>query len=85
MIEFENLHKTPVSNLGEFKLLDQLLSVNKTKNESTLLGPGDDAAVIDAGNHVKILTTDMLVEGVHFDLVYIPLKHLGYKAVVANI
>lgn len=85
MIEFENVNKTPISELGEFKLIDHLLSSNKISNSSTLFGPGDDAAVIDAGNHVKVVTTDLLAEGVHFDMIYTPLKHLGYKSVVVNL
>jgi len=85
MIEFENVEKTPIEKLGEFGLLDRLLSANEIRNSSTLYGPGDDAAIVDAGDHVKVITTDLLVEGVHFDMVYTPLKHLGYKSVVVNL
>jgi thiamine-monophosphate kinase len=85
MIEFENVEKTPIEKLGEFGLIDRLLSANEIRNNSTLYGPGDDAAIVDAGDHVKVITTDLLVEGVHFDMVYTPLKHLGYKSVVVNL
>jgi len=74
-----------IEELGEFALIDHLTDDLKTRVESTVKGVGDDAAVIDLGNEYQVLTTDMLVEGVHFDLMYTPLKHLGYKAVVVNL
>lgn len=77
--------RTEISSLGEFGLIDHLTRNNETKQSSTLLGVGDDAAVIDQFGRQTVITTDMLVEGVHFDLMYTPLKHLGYKAVVANL
>lgn len=76
---------TPVSEIGEFGLIDRLTAGFTSSNPSTLKGIGDDAAVIASGDKVMIVTTDMLLEGVHFDLVYSPLKHLGYKAVVVNL
>ncbi|MBN1131909.1 MAG: thiamine-phosphate kinase, partial [Bacteroidales bacterium] len=76
---------TPVQQLGEFGLIDRLTSGFKMKQESTLLGVGDDAAVIRYGEVCQVVTTDLLVEGIHFDLVYTPLRHLGYKAVVVNL
>jgi thiamine-monophosphate kinase len=74
-----------IEELGEFGLIEQLTSGFSNKQESTQLGVGDDAAVIDHGAYVQVVTTDLLLEGVHFDLVYTPLKHLGYKAVVVNL
>jgi thiamine-monophosphate kinase len=83
---FENSARTEISALGEFGLIDHLMEHNALKNESSLLGVGDDAAVIDTMNGMKIVTTtDMLLEGIHFDLAYTPLKHLGYKAVIVNL
>ena len=76
---------TPISSFGEFKLIDRLTNDVKTFNPSTLLGIGDDCAVIKSDKCLKLISTDMLVEGVHFDLAYTPLKHLGYKAITVNI
>jgi len=76
---------TPLSSLGEFGLIDRLTRDIKIHHSQTLKGVGDDAAVIEAGNEVILFSTDMLVEGIHFDMTYIPLKHLGYKAAVVNI
>ncbi|MDD2963958.1 MAG: thiamine-phosphate kinase [Bacteroidales bacterium] len=76
--------RTELSDLGEFGLIDYLTRDITPRNASTLKGIGDDAAVIDAGNDVVLVTTDQLNEGVHFDLSYTPLKHLGYKAAVVN-
>ena len=74
-----------IEELGEFGLIEHLTSGIKSKQESTQIGIGDDAAVIDHGSYYQVVTTDLLLEGVHFDLVYSPLKHLGYKAVVVNL
>lgn len=76
---------TKLSDLGEFGLIDRLTSGIEIKNSSTVKGIGDDAAVLDYGNKQMVITTDLLVEGVHFDLVYTPLKHLGYKAIAVNV
>jgi len=76
---------TPLSELGEFGLIDRLTQDVKLYHKETLKGVGDDAAVIDVGKKVILLSTDLLVEGIHFDMVYTPLMHLGYKAVVVNI
>lgn len=76
---------TPLSELGEFGLIDHLTSDIKLYHKETIRGVGDDAAVIAAGDKVFLLSTDLLVEGIHFDLVYTPLKHLGYKSAVVNI
>jgi len=76
---------TSISEFGEFGLIDHLTNNIKLKNKSTIKGVGDDAAVIDVGSKYQLISTDLLVEGVHFDLSYCPLKHLGYKAVVVNI
>ncbi len=74
-----------LKNLGEFGLIDHLTKDIKIKNSSTITGVGDDAAVLDYNNKQTVVTTDLLLQGIHFDLVYTPLKHLGYKAVVVNI
>jgi thiamine-monophosphate kinase len=77
--------RTELEELGEFGLIDYLTKDIETKNPKTVKGIGDDCAVIDSGNKYTLISTDMLVEGVHFDLMYAPLKHLGYKAVVVNL
>lgn len=77
--------RTEISSLGEFGLINHLTLDNETKQAGTFLSVGDDAAVIDHFGKQTVITTDMLVEGVHFDLMYTPLKHLGYKAVVVNL
>jgi thiamine-monophosphate kinase len=74
-----------IEEMGEFGLIDHLTRGFTSKQDSTWQGVGDDAAVIDHGSYVQVLSTDLLLEGVHFDLVYTPLKHLGYKAVVSNL
>ncbi len=75
---------TPINTIGEFKLIDTITEGFETLNSSTVKGVGDDAAVVKTNLH-QVLTTDMLVESIHFDLVYTPLKHLGYKAVISNL
>ncbi|MEY2963568.1 MAG: hypothetical protein RL754_829 [Bacteroidota bacterium] len=85
MFESKNLQRTPISSLGEFGLIDHLTNNVEIKNANTILGIGDDAALIDMGTHYQAISTDMLLEGVHFDLSYMPLKHLGYKSVVVNL
>ncbi|MBI3139595.1 MAG: thiamine-phosphate kinase [Sphingobacteriales bacterium] len=77
--------RTEISSLGEFGLIEQLTRNIELQNASSVLGVGDDAAVIDHFGKQTVLTTDLLVEGVHFDLIYTPLKHLGYKSVVVNL
>ena len=74
-----------IEELGEFGLIDHLTSGFSNHQESTKVGVGDDAAVIDHGAYEQVVTTDLLLEGVHFDLVYTPLRHLVYKAVVVNL
>ncbi len=76
---------TPLSSLGEFGLIDHLTKDIKCNHNNTIKGIGDDAAVLDYGDNYLVITTDLLAEGVHFNLVYTPLKHLGYKAVVVNL
>ena len=76
---------TEIASLGEFGLIDRLTSRLKRRNPSTLMGAGDDAAIIDLGEEVLLLTTDMLTEGIDFDLSYFPLKHLGYKSIVRGV
>lgn len=81
----ENSSKTDLATLGEFGLIDHLTKHFEIVNESTIKGVGDDAAVIEYSGKQTLVSTDMLVEGVHFDLSYVPLKHLGYKAVTVNL
>jgi thiamine-monophosphate kinase len=77
--------RTEISELGEFGLIDKLAKSVTLKNASTLKGIGDDAAVLDAGGQVTVVSTDLLIEGIHFDLSYTPLPHLGFKAVAVNV
>ncbi|MBS1583155.1 MAG: thiamine-phosphate kinase [Bacteroidetes bacterium] len=77
--------RTELSTLGEFGLIDRLARRIELADPSSLQGIGDDAAVIDPQGLIQVVTTDMLVERVHFDLAYMPLKHLGYKAIVVNL
>lgn len=79
------MERTEISKLGEFGLIDHLTKEIKITNASTLMGVGDDAAVLDYKDKQVLVTTDMLMEGVHFDLTYVPLKHLGYKSAMVNI
>ncbi len=74
-----------ISDLGEFGLIDRIASNFSLKNRSSIKGIGDDAAVIDAGEDYLVVSTDLLVEGIHFDLAYTPLHHLGYKAIAVNV
>ena len=76
--------ETEISQLGEFGLIDHLTKDAPSKNESTIKAVGDDAAVLRYGDKETLVTTDLLLEGIHFDLTYCPLKHLGYKAAVVN-
>ncbi|RYY24547.1 MAG: thiamine-phosphate kinase [Chitinophagaceae bacterium] len=78
-------NRTEVASLGEFGLIKYLTQNIEIQNASTVLGVGDDAAVIDHFGKQTVITTDMLVEGIHFDLMYTPLKHLGYKSVIVNL
>src|SRR6201746_1792257 len=77
--------RTEISSLGEFGLIQHLTKNIELHNASSILGVGDDAAVIDHFGKQTVITTDLLLEGVHFDLTYTPLKHLGYKAVIVNL
>ena len=85
MIEDKNQQRTPLSELGEFGLIDHLTKNFKVTQKSTIKSIGDDAAILNFGNKNVVVSTDLLVEGVHFDLSYTPLKHLGYKAVIVNL
>jgi thiamine-monophosphate kinase len=81
-----DIKRTEIDKLGEFGLIDHLTSSISLVNANSIKGIGDDAAVIDIGNgNVSLISTDMLIEGVHFDLTYLPLKYLGYKAVAVNV
>lgn len=77
--------RTEISSLGEFGLIDHLTNNNETRNASTILSVGDDGAVIDHFGRQTVISTDMLLEGIHFDLSYTPMRHLGYKSVVVNL
>ncbi|WBX73919.1 thiamine-phosphate kinase [Tenacibaculum pacificus] len=85
MLEDKNQERTSLAELGEFGLINHLTEHFKLYSSSTTKGIGDDAAVISASEKERLITTDLLVEGVHFDLSYMPLKHLGYKAVMVNL
>jgi thiamine-monophosphate kinase len=85
MSEEHKTDRTDISTLGEFGLIDRIASQFTIRRSETLTGIGDDAAVLDYGKDRIIVTTDLLVEGIHFDLMYYPLKHLGYKAAVVNL
>jgi thiamine-monophosphate kinase len=79
------MERTELNTLGEFGLIDRIKSKFTNKNAETIKGIGDDAAVIDIGDKYMLVTTDILLEGIHFDLSYTPLRHLGYKAVAVNL
>ncbi|MUU79837.1 thiamine-phosphate kinase [Winogradskyella endarachnes] len=85
MIEDKNPQRTPLSELGEFKLIEHLTEHFKVTQKSTIKAIGDDAAVLNFGKKQVVVSTDLLIEGVHFDLSYAPLKHLGYKAIIVNL
>ena len=78
------MERTELNTLGEFGLIDRIKSKFTNKNAETIKGIGDDAAVIDIGDKYMLVTTDILLEGIHFDLSYTPLRHLGYKAVAVT-
>lgn len=81
----DQTNRTELSELGEFGLIDLLTRNIKLKNKSSITGIGDDCAVVKHGPKETLITKDLLIEGVHFDMTYMPLKHLGYKAAVVNI
>ena len=85
MIEDKNPQRTSLEQLGEFGLINHLTKNFKIEQKSTIKGIGDDAAVLDFKSKQIVVTTDLLVEHIHFDLSYVPLKHLGYKAVIVNL
>ena len=85
MLEDKNPSKTELRDLGEFSLIDYLTKDFKLKNDSSLLGVGDDSAIVKHGKNPSLISTDLLIEGIHFDLSYMPLKHLGYKAIIVNL
>ena len=85
MLEDKNIPKTPIATLGEFALIETLTKSFEIKDSSTQFGIGDDAAVIQHDKDETLISTDLLIEGIHFDLSYMPLKHLGYKAVTTNV
>ncbi len=85
MAENQNKKRTNVNTLGEFGLINHLTRNFALNNVSSIKGVGDDAAVLNAGEEVLLVSTDMLVEGIHFDMAYTPLKHLGYKSIIVNL
>ena len=82
---FENKGRTEIEQLGEFGLIEHLTKSIKIQNKTSVKGIGDDAAVLNFANKKTLVSTDLLLEGIHFDLAYTPLKHLGYKAVQVNL
>ena len=80
----QETNRTEISTLGEFGLIKHLTENIKLQNPETKYGVGDDAAVLEFNNQQTLVTTDLLMEGVHFDLIYTPMKHLGYKAAIVN-
>jgi thiamine-monophosphate kinase len=85
MLENKEPSRTSLSDFGEFKLIEHLTKQVKIHNKSTIKGIGDDCAILEYKDKQTLVTTDLLIEGVHFDLGYVPLKHLGYKAVMVNL
>src|SRR6476660_9839037 len=85
MFDDKTPQRTSISTLGEFGLIDHLTKRFEITQPSTLKSIGDDAAVLDFKDKKVVVSTDLLIEGVHFDLAYMPLKHLGYKSVVVNV
>jgi thiamine-monophosphate kinase len=78
-------NRTPIGTFGKFGLISHITEKAVLQNESTVSGPGDDSAIIDSGGNLTLVSTDLLLEGIHFNLIYTPLKHLGYKAVIRAI
>ncbi len=85
MLEDKNQNRTSLAKLGEFGLIEHITKYFNVKNDTTIKAIGDDSAVLDASEKQTVITTDLLIEGVHFDLSYMPLKHLGYKAIMVNL
>ncbi len=85
MLEDKEQEKTSLEKLGEFGLIEHLTKDFKIKQESTIKAIGDDAAVLDFQNKKTVISPDLLIEGVHFDLAYMPFKHLGYKSIMVNL
>ena len=85
MLEDKNQSKTSLNQLGEFGLINHITKHFKSSHKTTVKAVGDDSAVLESSEKQTLITTDLLIEGVHFDLSYMPLKHLGYKAVVVNL
>ncbi len=79
------MSKTSIETLGEFGLIKHLTKDIESLNESTVYGIGDDAAILDYGEKESLVTSDLLVDGIHFNLIYTPLKHLGYKSIIVNL
>lgn len=84
-MDYSDNKQTPISDLGKFGLIEKITKRSKTLKKSTVIGVGDDAAVIDSESLLTLVSTDLLLEGIHFNLIYSPLKHLGYKSVIRAI
>ena len=84
MLDDKNQTKTSLSELGEFGLIEHIIKHTILSHQSTVKGVGDDSAVLGSSDKQTLITTDLLVEGVHFDLSYMPLKHLGYKSLITS-
>jgi thiamine-monophosphate kinase len=82
---FEEKEKTSIERLGEFKLIDHLTSTFENKHKETILGVGDDAAIVKLGDSTQLITTDIFIENIHFDMMYSPLVHIGYKCITASL
>lgn len=85
MFEEKNIQRTPISEIGEFGIIDRISTSVELKQPTTKLGIGDDCAIIDFAEKKMVISTDMLTEGVHFNLGYVPLKHLGYKSIASSV
>ena len=85
MFQDKEIPKTPLEEIGEFGLIHRIHQAVQIKNDSTQKGIGDDAAVLQFADEKVVISTDLLAEGVHFNLGYVPLKHLGYKAITTNL
>ena len=81
----KNKKITEISELGEFKFIEKITNSFEIKKSETIMGIGDDSAVLNFNSNDVIISNDILIEGIHFDLTYNPLKHLGYKAVIVNL
>lgn len=85
VVKDKNMENTPISKFGKFGLINHLVRDARNENKTTISGIGDDSAVINSGKNLTLVSTDLFLEGIHFNLIYTPLRHLGYKAVIRGI